>query len=139
MRWIVATWFALELLAVPSFAAEPVAVTQLLSTQTTASGQPIVLPQHDVQLIVSRFVIAPGTTLPIHKHPSQRYAYVLAGHLTVTLTGTGQTFDYKPGDFIVETQNTWHSGTAIGDEAVVLLVIDQVEAGHLNTVLQDAH
>ena len=116
----------------PSSAAGPVTVTRLLSTRTTASGQPIALPQRDVRLVVSRVVIAPGTTLPTHKHPPQRYGYVLAG--------TRQTFDYGPGDFIVEARNAWHSGTAGGgDGPVVLLVIDQVEAGDAgNMTLQDA-
>ena len=135
----IATLFALMSSTLPSSAAEPATVTQLLSAQTTPSGQPIVLPQHNVQLLVSRFEIAPGATLPTHMHPWQRYGYLIAGHLKVTLTETGQVFDYKPGDFIVEVANTWHSGTAVGDEPVVLLVIDQVEAGHDNTVLQKAH
>ena len=133
-----ATLFALMSSIPPSSAGEPATVAQLLSTQTTPSGQPIVLPQHDVQLLVSRFVIAPGAALPTHMHPWQRYGYLIAGHLRVTLTETGQVFDYKPGDFIVEVSNAWHSGTAVGDEPVVLLVIDQVEAGHDNTVLQRA-
>lgn len=126
----------LILVAVPALAAEPVVVTPLLSTQKTASGQPIVLPQHNVQLIVSRFVIQPGATLPVHEHPYQRYAYVLSGHLTVTLADTKQVLQYGPGDFIVEVRDEWHSGTAVGSEPVVLVVIDQVEAGHNNTVLQ---
>ena len=134
----IATLFALMSSTLPSSAAEPATVTQLLSTQTTPSGQPIVLPQHNVQLLVSRFEIAPGAALPTHMHPWQRYGYLIAGHLRVTLTETGQVFDYKPGDFIVEVSNTWHSGTPVGDEPVVLLVIDQVEAGHDNTVLQNA-
>ena len=138
MRRIVATWLALWLLGNPVFAAEPVVVTQLLATRMTASGQPIVLPQGDVQLVVSRFAIPPGATLPIHKHPSQRYAYVLSGRLIVTLTDAGQASEYKAGDFIVEVRDQWHFGTAIGDEPVVLLVIDQTEAGRANTVLQDA-
>jgi quercetin dioxygenase-like cupin family protein len=135
----IAAGFALALLAAPVFAAQPVEVTPILSTQTTASGQPIRLPQHDVQLVVSRYVIPPGATLAVHKHPSQRYAYVLSGHLTVTLSDTGQVFDYKPGDFVVEVRDEWHYGTATGTEPVVLLVIDQVEPGQTNTVLRDAH
>jgi quercetin dioxygenase-like cupin family protein len=128
----------LALSALPSLAAEPVTVTQLLSTRTTPAGQPIVLPQRDVQLIVSRYVIAPGATLPTHMHPWERYGYVLSGHLQVKLTDTGQVLDYKQGDFIVEVSNTWHYGTVVGTEPVVLLVIDQVEAGHGNTVLKTA-
>lgn len=139
MRWINAIGFCLPFLALPALAAEPVTVTELLSTQATASGQPILLPQHDMRLIVSRFLIPPGATLPVHKHPWPRYAYVLAGHLRVTLTATSQVFEYQPGDFIVEAQDQWHFGTAIGTEPVTLLVIDQVESGHANTVLQDKH
>ena len=136
MRKLFALSLAAQLLATVSFAADPVTVTSILTTQQTAAGQPIRLPQHDVQLIVTRLVIPPGATLPVHEHPSQRYAYVLSGHLTVTLTDTGQVLDYKTGDFIVEVQNMWHYGTAVGPEPVVLLVIDQVEAGHTNTVLK---
>lgn len=127
---------AIASLANPAFAREPVVVTKLLSTTTTASGQKIILPQGDARLIVSRFVIQPGATLPVHEHPAQRYAYVLSGNLRVTLSETGQTFDYKPGDFIVEVRDQWHFGTAMGSEPVVLLVIDQTTGGEGNTMLQ---
>ncbi len=138
MRHAIALCCALLLPAGLSAAAEPVRATRLLSTRTTASGQPIVLPQRDAELIVTRLVIPPGTTLPTHEHPFQRYAYVVAGHLAVTLADTGQVFDYRAGDFVVEVRNQWHYGTAVGDQPVVLLVIDQVEAGHANTILKPA-
>jgi len=53
--------------AAPAAAGETVEVTPLLTTRQTASGQPILLPQRDVQVVVSRFVISrfvlqPGTT-----------------------------------------------------------------------------
>jgi quercetin dioxygenase-like cupin family protein len=137
MRRLLIACLLSPLLAAPSAAAEPVTVTQVLATRSTASGQPIVLPQRDVQLVVSRFVIPPGATLPVHAHPAQRYGYVLSGQLTVTLSDTGQASTYKPGEFIVEARGQWHFGTALGLEPVVLLVIDQVEAGHPNTVLKD--
>ena len=139
MHHFIAASLVLTLSAAPSLAAEPVTVTQLLSTKITPTGQPIQLPQRDVQLIASRYVIAPGATLPTHMHPWERYGYVLSGRLQVKLTDTGQVLDYKAGDFIVEVSNTWHFGTAVGDEPLVLLVIDQVEAGRSNTVLKDAH
>ncbi len=124
-------------------AADPsVVVSPVLDTRTTATGQPIVLPQHDTELIVSRYVIQPGTSLPIHKHPYQRYAYVLSGKLRVTVAGTGpdagRVFEYGPGEFVVEMRDEWHFGTALGDAPVVLLVIDQVEAGHKATVTKPA-
>ena len=138
-RWFTLS-FALSfaLGTVPALAAPPVAVTQLLATQTTVSGQPIVLPQHDVELIVTRLVIQPGATLPVHEHPYQRYGYVLSGHLTVTMSDTKREFHYRPGEFIVEARDQWHFGKAVGNEPLVLLVIDQVEAGHDNTIRRPA-
>ncbi len=86
--------------AAPAAAGEAVEVTPLLTTRQTASGQPILLPQRDVQVVVSRFVIQPGTTLPVHLHPWQRYGYLLSGELEVTLADNGRVIRYSPGDFI---------------------------------------
>ncbi len=134
----------LAALAPAAHAAGPaVVVSPVLDTRTTATGQPIVLPRHDAQLIVSRYVIQPGTSLPVHKHPYQRYGYMLSGELQVTIAGpgpdAGRVFDYKAGDFIVEVHDEWHFGTAVGHVPAVLLVIDQVEAGHAPTMLMPAH
>jgi quercetin dioxygenase-like cupin family protein len=63
-------------LASPALAKQPVTSVTVVSTQKTVSGQPIVLPQQDVQLIVTRLTIQPGATLPEHEHPYQRYGYV---------------------------------------------------------------
>jgi quercetin dioxygenase-like cupin family protein len=133
---LLAISIALTSLAAPVFAKQPVVVAPVVSTQKTASGQPIVLPQQNVQLVVTRLTIAPGATLPQHEHPYQRYAYVLSGHLKVTMSDTGQSFTYGPGDFIVEMRNEWHSADTVGNQPVVLLVIDQVVAGHSNVVLR---
>ncbi len=124
--------------AVSAAAGEPVEVTPLLTTRQTASGQPILLPQRDVQVVVSRFVIQPGARLPVHLHPWQRYGYLLSGELRVTLSDDGRVIRYRPGDFIVEAREQWHSGVAVGTKPAVLIVIDQVEAGHSNTVLKQA-
>ena len=114
----------------------PVVVTPLASRTTTASGQPITLPQKNVEVIVSTFEIAVGATLPVHKHPFARYAYVEAGTLKVTNVETSKSNTYKTGDFIVEMIGQWHQATNIGDGPVKLLVIDQVEQGAKNTVLR---
>ncbi len=121
-------------------AAEPaVVVAPVLDTSQTATGQHLVLPAQNAQLIVTRYTIQPGTSLAVHKHPYQRYAYVLSGELVVKITekgpDEGRIFDYKTGDFIVEVQDEWHFGTAVGSVPTVLLVIDQVEAGHAATML----
>ncbi|MDX8516036.1 cupin domain-containing protein [Mesorhizobium captivum] len=116
--------------------ATPVVVTPLASKTTTSSGQPIMLPQGNVEVQVSAYQIAPGATLPVHKHPFPRYAYVEAGTLKVTNVETGSSNTYKTGDFIVEMIGQWHQATNIGADPVKLLVIDQVEQGAKNTILK---
>jgi quercetin dioxygenase-like cupin family protein len=115
---------------------DAVKVSPLLSTTVTTSGQPIVLPQGNVQLITSIYEIAPGAKLPEHEHNSQRYGYVLSGRLRVTNTETGKSDEFKPGDFIVEARGQWHKAENIGTEPTKLLVIDQVEPGGKTTVLR---
>lgn len=120
-----------------SQAPSDVTVTPLLSTNTTASGQPLVLPTNPAMVGVSRYVIAPGARLAVHKHPHTRYAYVQSGNLTVFDADTGRRFDYKRGDFIVEILDGWHYGENAGTEPVELLVIDQTPDGSpVNTVLR---
>jgi len=120
-------------------ATKPVVVRPVMSATTTSSGQPIVLPQKDAQVIVSTYDIAPGAVLPVHKHPFPRYAFVQAGNLRVTNNDTGKSEDFKPGDFIIEAVGQWHFGTNTGKDAVKLLVIDMVEKGKANTVLREPH
>lgn len=123
--------------ALDSGSAAPITVTPIRSTTTTSTGQPITLPQKNVEAAASIFEIAPGAKLPVHKHPFARYAYVLAGTLQVTNVDTGHSDTFKPGDFIVEMIDQWHTGANIGSDPVKLLVIDQIEAGQPVTVLKD--
>ena len=116
--------------------APKVTVTPLASKTETASGQPIILPQKNVQVLVSTYEIPGGATLPVHKHPYPRYAHVQAGTLQVTNVETGKSTTYKPGDFIVEMIGQWHQAVNPGTDAVRLLVIDQVEEGTQNTLLR---
>lgn len=114
----------------------PVVVTPLASRTETASGQPITLPRKNVQVLVSTYDIAAGATLPVHKHPFPRYAYMMAGTLQVTNVETGKSNTYKSGDFIIEMIGQWHQANNVGADPVKLLVIDQVEEGAKNTVLR---
>ncbi len=125
----VATAFALD----PG----PVVVTPVITTDVTADGKPILLPQKDAQVVASIFDIPPGASVPVHKHPFPRYGYVLAGTLQVTKAETGEKFTYKTGDFIVEMIGEWHQGANTGTEPVKLLVIDQVEKGAKNTIIRE--
>ena len=127
-------------LALPAFALDPgqpaAVVTPIISATETAAGQPIVLPQTDVRVIASRFEIAPGAALPVHKHPYQRYAYVLAGTLEVTDIESGESTIYKAGDFIVEVVDRWHRGKNVGADKVELIVVDQVSGDVQQTILR---
>jgi quercetin dioxygenase-like cupin family protein len=116
--------------------ADAVKISPVLTTTVTSSGQPIVLPQGNVQLITSIYEIPPGAKLPEHEHNSQRYGYMMSGHLRITLTESGKSVEFKPGDFIVEARGQWHKAENIGGEPVKLLVIDQVEPGDKTTVLR---
>ncbi len=122
--------------ALDSGAVNPVVVTPIRSTTVTSTGRPITLPQKDVEVAASIYEIAPGVSLPVHKHPFPRYAYVLAGTLTVTNVDTGQSDTFKTGDFIVEMIDEWHFGSNAGIDPVKLLVIDQIEAGAAATILK---
>ena len=128
---------ALLVLATPlSAKADSVTVSPLLTTSVTASGQPIVLPQGNVQLITSIYEIPPGAKLPEHEHNSQRYGYLLAGQLRITNTETGKSQEYKAGDFIVESRGQWHKAENIGAEPIKLLVIDQIKPGESTVVMR---
>jgi quercetin dioxygenase-like cupin family protein len=109
---------------------EDATVRQLLSTPTASNGQ------KDAQIVVSIYDMVPGMTLPVHKHPYARYGYVLSGNLRVTNMETGQVGSYKPGDFIAESVGQWHMGASIGAAPLELLVIDIIEEGQTNTILQ---
>lgn len=116
-------------------ALEGVTVTPLFEKTETASGQQITLPQKDIRVVVSTFDIAPGATLPVHKHPFARYALVQAGTLKVINTETDAGTVYKTGDFIIEMIGQWHRAQNVGNDPVKLLVIDQIEGTGGNTVL----
>lgn len=139
MRRLVLAVSILTLLGSVAWAAgvPKVVVKQILATSTTASGQPIVVPTNP-EVIVSTYEIPAGASLPFHKHPFQRYAYVMAGDLSVTNRDTNEIYRYKTGDFIVEVLDQWHMGRNEGKTPVKLLVIDQVDAGKPNVVLAPA-
>jgi quercetin dioxygenase-like cupin family protein len=99
-------------------------VTEIARTTKTATGQPIALPQGPMQVVASIYSLAPGARLPEHKHPFQRYAYVLEGELRVQQADSSSRV-YRAGDFIVESVDGWHFGAAAGAGPVKLLVIDQ--------------
>ncbi len=115
-----------------------VIITPVLSANVNSAGQPIVFPQSNGHVTVSVFEIAPGATLPVHKHPFPRLGYVLSGFLRVANLQTGLSQTYKTGEPVLESVGEWHEGTNPGPIPLRLLVIDLMETGAHNTVLKTA-
>jgi len=119
------------LLAALLFAAPAVAaplVTALANTDKTVIGQPIVAPEHPT-VIATIITFQPGDKTAKHKHPWPHYGYMLEGVLTITNTESGQSFEVKAGEFLVEMQNTVHVGENRGSVPVKILIVDSVPAG----------
>lgn len=121
-------------LAAPALAQAPGApvTTPVGAYDATISGQPIRLPHGPVRVSVSETLIPAGASLPEHRHPYPRYIRVLSGRIAVKNFETGETRELKAGDFAVEALEQWHTGQALGDEPVRLLVIDQAPPGESN-------
>ena len=109
-------------------------VTPLVSTTTTWSGQALALPQGAVELKASHVVMPVGFALAPHKHPYPRYVFIKSGRLSVSNEVTGATREFGPGEVLVEAIDQWHTGKVVGDEPVVLTVIDQTPPGVTNVV-----
>ncbi len=130
------------LVLLPAIAAAkdpPKVTTQIIkNTDKTVTGQQIVSPEHP-NVVVTMATFAPGARLPVHKHLYPHYGYVVSGVLSVTNEETHKSFDLKPGEFLVEMNNTWHYGQNKGAVPVKLLVIDHLPKGVTsNVVLKDA-
>lgn len=109
-------------------------ITPVASVTETIAGQPIALPQKNPQVNVSLYEVPVGAVLSWHKHPYQRYAYILQGTMRVLRKDSDQVTDYHAGDFVVEMRDLWHSGQNVGDIPAKLLVIDQAPAGKPNVI-----
>lgn len=103
-------------------------VTEIARATHNAAGQTILLPQGPLQVVASIYDLAPGARLPQHKHPFQRYAYVLQGELMVQQADSTSRV-YHPGEFIIESVDRWHFGATVGSAPAKLLVIDQLPPG----------
>jgi hypothetical protein len=61
--WLAAAFFALVIAPLQAQERKEVTVKELLSTTVTSSGQPIVLPQKDAQIVVSIYDVAPDADM----------------------------------------------------------------------------
>jgi quercetin dioxygenase-like cupin family protein len=113
----------------------PVVVQEVFRAQQLPGAGELRLAQRADTLVVMTYDIPAGTRLPLHRHPFQRHAYVLAGWLRVA-TPDGRSWKYGPGDVHVELLNQWHYAETIGAEPVRLLVVDEIEDDRANLEMQ---
>ena len=106
----------------------PPQVTPVTRTNTTITGQRIVVPAKP-DVIVATAVFAPGAGLPVHKHLYPHYVYVLEGTLTLVNVETKKSTEIPAGSFVAEPINTWHYGVNNGTVPLKVLAIDQVPHG----------
>ena len=91
-------------------------------------------PQGQPEIKILRIKIPAGVTLPWHYHPVINAAVILDGTLELHLrNGTKKRFE--SGETLIEVVNTLHSGKAMGDKDVHLIVFYAGEKGQQTTVL----
>lgn len=103
--------------AIPGVSADVLAKTDKSWNGSVLPAYPAGQPQ----ITIIRYQFAPGTVLPIHKHPVINAGVLLRGQLSVK-TASGQTLVLKAGDPIVELVNQWHEGRNDGDETAELII-----------------
>jgi quercetin dioxygenase-like cupin family protein len=100
----------------------PAYYTVLQQSTNTWDGTAIPpYPEGQPQITVVKVTIAPGTTLPMHTHPSINAAYMIRGEATV-ITKDGKTKVVKAGEAMIEVVDTWHYGHNHGTEPAELVV-----------------
>ena len=93
-------------------------------------------PQGQPEIKILRIKIPAGVTLPWHYHPVINAAVILDGTLELYLQN-GSKKRYESGDTLIEVVNTLHSGKAIGNKDVHLIVFYAGEKGQQTTILNE--
>ena len=92
-------------------------------------------PQGQPEIKILRIKIPAGVTLPWHYHPVINAAVILDGTLELHLQN-GTKKIYERGDALIEVVDTLHSGKAMGDKDVNLIVFYAGEKGRQTTILK---
>jgi quercetin dioxygenase-like cupin family protein len=108
--------------------------TVLARSSTTITGQPLDVPRPAFEVVFSAVELPAGATLPMHKHPWPRYAYVERGRLRVHYEAAGLVREFGPGEVVIEAVDQWHEAEVVGDETVRIVVIDHVPPGESNVL-----
>ncbi len=113
-----------------------VVVDEILNDSKMWNGKLLTsYPDGQPKIKILRIKIPKGITLPWHYHPVINAAVILNGVLELK-TVDGNTKTFSEGDALVEVVNIIHSGKAVGDEDVDLIVFYASENGLPTTVLE---
>ncbi|KZN43007.1 cupin domain-containing protein [Pseudoalteromonas luteoviolacea] len=111
-----------------------VSVKTLVKTSQSWDGSSLPnYPSGTPEITVLDINIPAGTTLPLHFHPVINAGVVLRGHLKVTKPN-GEVLMLKAGEPIVELVNKVHTGKALGEDDVRIIVFYAGEKGKAITV-----
>lgn len=113
------------------------------SREVLGRGQPAVAPGQE--LVLTRVVIPPGSTVAAHAHPGMQVIWVESGSVRYTVVsgelpyttadgvegtlGAGETMAFGPGDWYVELPGMVHIAENEGDETAVVFSSSLLPAG----------
>lgn len=89
----------------------------------------------DTEVVVSHITVPANSSLPVHWHPGEEFAYILDGSVTLWQEGKDDVI-YKKGDVAVVPYKQNHT-IKTQDEAVTILVFRVHEQGQPERVLVD--
>ena len=98
-----------------------ISVTNILKTQNSWDGKPIVYPQGSAEVSGFLVVIAPGAETGWHSHPVNSFGVLIEGDLEIQLKN-GETKRLKAGEALAEVVSTLHNGRNVGLVPVKLVV-----------------
>lgn len=88
------------------------------------------------EVTILKITIAPGVSLPEHKHPYMNAGVLMSGRLLVK-TESGKSLQMEAGDSLSEVVDTWHYGSNNGDVPAEILVVYSGIEGQPVTVRRD--
>jgi len=96
------------------------------------------IPQGPSEFVGAIVDIPVGATIPLHKHPWSRFAFIERGTIHVVNRDTGAAADFKAGQMAAEAVDQWHEASVVGDEPVRLIIFEIVPPGVVNGVYPSA-
>lgn len=110
-----------------------VKVTSLLKTASSWDGKPIVYPEGQAEVTALLVEIAPGGSTGWHQHPVPSFGFLLEGTFEVTLED-GRVKRMEAGEALSEVTHTTHTGRALGDTPVKIVVFYTGAVGKALTI-----